>query len=55
MRFALAGVEFRAGEAEKANEQLTWLRLIKPEYEGLEDLERLLQSALPQGNLVSTR
>ena len=55
IRFALAGVQFRAGQTEKANEHLTWLRLIKPEYEGLEDLERLLQSALPQGNLVSTR
>jgi GT2 family glycosyltransferase/tetratricopeptide (TPR) repeat protein len=55
MRFALAGVQFRAGNAEKANEQLTWLKLIKPEYEGLEDLERLLQAPEPQPNLVSTR
>ena len=55
MRFVLAGVEFRADHLEKAKEQLTWLKLIKPEYEGLEDLERLLQSAQPQGNCVPTR
>ena len=55
MRFALAGVEFRADHVEKAREQLTWLKLIKPDYEGLEELETLLQSAQPQGNCVSTR
>jgi GT2 family glycosyltransferase len=43
MRFALAGVELRAGHSQKAKEQLAVLRLIKPDYEGLEDLEALLQ------------
>ena len=55
MRFALAGVEFRADHHEKAREQLTWLKLIKPDFEGLEDLAKLLQSAQPQGNCVPTR
>jgi thioredoxin-like negative regulator of GroEL len=45
MRFALAGVQFRAGYFEKAKEHLTWLRLMKPELEGLEDLEGLLQTS----------
>jgi GT2 family glycosyltransferase/tetratricopeptide (TPR) repeat protein len=55
IRFALAGVQFRAGQTEKANEHLTWLRLIQPDYEGLEDLGRLLLSSQSQGNLLSTR
>lgn len=53
IRFALAGVEFRAGQA-KATEHLTWLRLVQPDYEGLEDLESLLLSSQSQGHLVST-
>ena len=48
MRFALAGVQFRAGCSEKAKEHLTWLRLMKPELEGLEDLEGLLQPTQSQ-------
>jgi thioredoxin-like negative regulator of GroEL len=55
MRFALAGVQFRAGQSEQAKEHVTWLRLIKPDYEGLEDLEKLLQSSQSPNNLVSTR
>jgi thioredoxin-like negative regulator of GroEL len=55
MRFALAGVEFRAGHSQEAMEQLTWLRLMTPDYEGLEDLEGLLHAAQTPGNLVSTR
>jgi tetratricopeptide (TPR) repeat protein len=55
MRFALAGVQFRAGQSGQAKEHLTWLRLIKPDYEGLEDLEKLLRSSQYQNNLVSTR
>ncbi|MEC4681095.1 MAG: glycosyltransferase, partial [Nitrospirota bacterium] len=43
MRFALAGVELRAGHSQKAKEQLAVLRLIQPDYEGLEDLETVLQ------------
>jgi GT2 family glycosyltransferase/tetratricopeptide (TPR) repeat protein/2-polyprenyl-3-methyl-5-hydroxy-6-metoxy-1,4-benzoquinol methylase len=55
MRFALAGVQFRAGYPEKAREHLTWLRLIKPDFEGLEDLEGLLHDAQTSGDLVPAR
>ena len=48
MRFALAGVQFRAGYSDKAKEHLTWLRLMTPEFEGLDDLERLLQTSQSQ-------
>ena len=54
MRFALAGVEFRAGHSQEAMEQLTWLRLMIPDYQGLEDLEGLLHAVRSQDNLVST-
>jgi len=54
MRFALASVAFRAGHSQEAMEQLAWLRLMTPDYEGLEDLEGLLYPTLTQGNLVST-
>ena len=54
MRFALAGVEYRCGSFEKAMDQLTWLRLMTPDFEGLEDLERLLQTVQSQETLVST-
>ncbi|MEX0830875.1 MAG: glycosyltransferase [Nitrospirales bacterium] len=53
IRFALAGVQFRDGQIEKAKEQLMWLRLVQPEYEGLEDLERLLATPQDQSNLLS--
>jgi thioredoxin-like negative regulator of GroEL len=55
MRFALAGVQFRAGQSEQAKEHVIWLRLIKPDYEGLEDLEKLLGTSQSPNNLVSTR
>jgi len=55
MRFALAGVGFRAGHSQEAMEQLTWLRLMTPDYEGLEALEGLLHAAQTSENLVSTR
>ena len=55
MRFALAGVQFRAGHPEKAKEHVTWLRLIKPDYEGLEDLENLLSPAQSANTLVPSR
>ena len=55
MRFALAGVQYRAGYFDKAKEHLNWLRLIRPDYDGLEDLGNLLQASLPQENLVSIR
>ncbi len=53
IRFALAGVQCRAGQPEEAKEHLTWLRLVQPEYEGLEDLERVLALPPAQSNLVS--
>jgi len=55
MRFALASVGFRAGHPQEAMEQLAWLRLMTPDYEGLEELEGLLHPAPTQENLVSTR
>jgi thioredoxin-like negative regulator of GroEL len=45
MRFALAGVEFRAGRMDSAKHQFEMLSLLKPGYEGLTDLEVLLQTA----------
>jgi len=55
VRFALAGVLFRAGYLEKAKEHLTWLLLVQPDFEGLEDLERVLAIPQAQSNLVSVR
>ena len=55
IRFALAGVQFREGQIEKAKAQLTWLRLLQPDFEGLEDLEGALLSSQSQGHLVSAR
>ncbi len=55
MRFASAGVQFRAGNPDKAKEQLTWLRLVQPDFEGLEDLERVLAISQEQGRLTSVR
>jgi GT2 family glycosyltransferase/ADP-heptose:LPS heptosyltransferase/Tfp pilus assembly protein PilF len=54
IRFALAGVQCRTGQVEKANEHLTWLRLIQPEYEGLNDLEAMLGCSQSKGSLVAT-
>ncbi|MGP0595140.1 glycosyltransferase [Nitrospira sp. T9] len=45
MRFALAGVEFRASRLDVAKQQFEMLSLLKPDYEGLHDLEVLLQTA----------
>lgn len=45
MRFALAGVEFRASRLELAKQQFEMLSLLKPDYEGLRDLGVLLQTA----------
>ncbi len=53
IRFALAGVEYRAGHFDKAMEQLTWLRLMTPDFEGLVDLGRLLQTVESQESLAS--
>ncbi len=55
IRFALAGVLFRAGSPDKAKEHLTCLRLVKPDYEGIEDLERVLVTPQSESNLVSVR
>jgi len=52
MRFALAGVEFRAGNVEKAKEQFEMLSLLKPDYTGLEDLSALVIGSNPQEELV---
>ena len=54
-RFAFAGVAFRAGHPDQAKEQLTWLRLVQPDFEGLEDLDRVLANPQDQGRLVSVR
>jgi thioredoxin-like negative regulator of GroEL len=45
MRFALAGVEFRAGRKNSAQHQFEMLKLLKPDYHGLTDLEVLWQQA----------
>lgn len=45
LRFALAGVEFRAGRMDTAKRQFEMLMLLKPDYEGLHDLGVLLQTA----------
>jgi tetratricopeptide (TPR) repeat protein len=45
MRFALAGVEFRAGRMDSAKHQFEMLSLLKPGYVGLTDLGVLLQTA----------
>ncbi|MFZ1748390.1 MAG: hypothetical protein WAU17_20970, partial [Nitrospirales bacterium] len=45
MRFVLAGVEFRASRLDVAKQQFEMLSLLKPDYEGLHDLEVLLQRA----------
>ena len=55
MRFALAGVQFRAGQINQAKEHMIWLRLFKADYEGLENLEKLLGTSQFSNNLVSTR
>jgi Flp pilus assembly protein TadD len=43
MRFALAGVEVRAGRMASAKQQYEMLSLLKPDYRGLQDLGVLLQ------------
>ncbi|GJL67400.1 MAG: hypothetical protein NPIRA06_00350 [Nitrospirales bacterium] len=45
MRFALAGVQFRASRLDLAKQQFEMLRLLKPDHEGLCDLGVLLQTA----------
>ncbi len=55
IRYALAGVQFRAGDLKQAKEHLTWLRLVQPNYDGLEDLEKLLVPAQFQSQMVSVR
>ena len=44
---------FRGGNLAKAKEHLTWLRLVQPDYEGLEDLEKVLAVSQSENNLVS--
>jgi GT2 family glycosyltransferase/thioredoxin-like negative regulator of GroEL/2-polyprenyl-3-methyl-5-hydroxy-6-metoxy-1,4-benzoquinol methylase len=45
MRFALAGVEYRANRMDSAKHQFEMLSLLKPGYEGLADLGVLLQTS----------
>jgi GT2 family glycosyltransferase/SAM-dependent methyltransferase len=54
MRFALAGVEFRASRLDVAKQQFEMLSLLKPDYEGLHDLEILLQTAPLDGHALAT-
>ena len=54
MRFALAGVEFRAGRMALAKEQFELLSLLKPDYEGLKDLGILLQPAPVEMHALTT-
>lgn len=42
-RFALAGIDFRAGRLDSARRQFEMLSLLKPDFEGLHDLEALLR------------
>ncbi len=53
MRFALAGVAIRAGHLDKAREQLSWFQLLKPDYEGLEDLANFLNNGQLQEQTMS--
>ncbi len=55
IRFALAGVAVRAGHLEKTREQLSWFQLIKPDYEGLEDLANALNNVQVQEPTMSAR
>lgn len=55
MRFALAGVAFRAGQLEQAQQHLAFLRLLKPDFEGLEDLTDLLENSPIQPLRLATR
>ena len=52
IRFALAGVAYRAGQVEQVQQQLAMLRLLKPDYEGLDDLGALLEKSQSEGQLV---
>lgn len=54
MRFALAGVEFRAGRMDSAKCQFEVLSLLKPDYEGLHDLGVLLQTATLDRHALAT-
>jgi hypothetical protein len=54
MRFALAGVEFRAGRLDSAQKQFEMLSLLKPDYEGLKDLGDLLQTAPVDTHALAT-
>ncbi len=54
MRFALAGVEFRAGRPDSAKNQFGMLSLLKPDHEGLHDLEVLLQTVLLDRHALAT-
>ncbi|PJA80274.1 MAG: hypothetical protein CO149_01195 [Nitrospirae bacterium CG_4_9_14_3_um_filter_51_5] len=54
MRFALAGVEFRASRMDSAKRQFDMLSLLKPDYEGLHDLGSLLQTAHLDGHALVT-
>lgn len=54
MRFALAGVEFRAGRHDSARQHFEMLSLLKPDYEGLRDLGVLLQRVPLDRHVLAT-
>jgi hypothetical protein len=54
MRFALSGVEFRAGRLDVAKQQFEMLSLLKPDFEGLGDLGVLLQTASLDRHALAT-
>ncbi len=45
MRFALASVAYRAGQSDQAQQQLDFLKLTNPDFDGLIDLEHLMGQA----------
>ncbi|MCA9421781.1 MAG: glycosyltransferase [Nitrospira sp.] len=54
MRFALAGVQLRAGQPDSAKRQFEMLSLLKPDLEGLNELEALLRTALVDRHAMAT-
>ncbi|MDH3502907.1 MAG: glycosyltransferase [Nitrospirota bacterium] len=53
-RFALAGIEFRAGRLDSAKHQFDMLSLLKPDFEGLHDLGFLLRTASVDRHAMAT-
>lgn len=53
-RFALAGIDFRAGRLDSARRQFEMLSLLKPDFEGLHDLEVLLRKGPVDRHAMAT-